>query len=284
MDGANMNAQVGLTSPGHIGADVCHLNLHKTFCIPHGGGGPGMGPIGVAAHLADFLPGHPVTNLGGEAPIGAVSAAAWGSASILPISWMYIRTMGEPGLTESTKAAILNANYIAKRLSPHYPVVYTGKNGLVAHECIIDVRQFKDTAGVSVDDVAKRLMDYGFHAPTMSWPVAGTLMIEPTESESRAEIDRFCDALIAIRDEIRRIEKGALDRANNPLVNAPHTLDDIAGTAWDRPYGIAEAVFPVSTLREDKYWPPVNRIDQVYGDRNLVCSCLPPEAYKEAAE
>jgi glycine dehydrogenase len=284
MDGANLNALVGLCRPGSFGPDVAHLNLHKTFCIPHGGGGPGVGPIGVAAHLASYLPGHPVVPEGGPKGVGAVSAAPWGSAGILPISWTYIALMGGEGLTKATQVAILNANYVAKRLSPHYPVVYTGKNGLVAHECIIDVRMFKDTAGVAVEDVAKRLMDYGFHAPTMSWPVAGTLMIEPTESESRAEIDRFCDALIAIREEIRRVETGALDRANNPLVNAPHTLDDIAGAAWDRPYGIAEAVFPVASLREDKYWPPVNRIDQVYGDRNLVCSCPPPEAYKEAAE
>jgi glycine dehydrogenase len=284
MDGANLNALVGLCVPGRFGPDVAHLNLHKTFCIPHGGGGPGVGPIGVAAHLAPFLPGHTVVPEGGPKSMGAVSAAPWGSASILPISWAYIALMGGEGLTKATQVAILNANYVAKRLSPHYPVVYTGAHGLVAHECIIDVRMFKDTAGVAVDDVAKRLMDYGFHAPTMSWPVAGTLMIEPTESESRAEIDRFCDALIAIREEIRRIETGALDRDNNPLKNAPHTLDDIASGAWERPYSIEEAVFPVAALREDKYWPPVNRIDQVYGDRNLVCSCLPPEAYQAAAE
>jgi glycine dehydrogenase len=284
MDGANLNALVGLCQPGSFGPDVAHLNLHKTFCIPHGGGGPGVGPIGVGTHLAPFLPGHPVVSEGGPKGVGAVSAAPWGSAGILPISWAYIALMGGEGLTKATQVAILNANYIAKRLSPHYPVVYTGTHGLVAHECIIDVRMFKDSAGIAVDDVAKRLMDYGFHAPTMSWPVAGTLMIEPTESESRAEIDRFCDALIAIREEIRRIEKGALDRDNNPLVNAPHTLDDIAGAAWGRPYSIEEAVFPVSSLREDKYWPPVNRIDQVYGDRNLVCSCPSPDDYREAAE
>jgi glycine dehydrogenase len=284
MDGANLNALVGLCRPGSFGPDVAHLNLHKTFCIPHGGGGPGVGPIGVGAHLAPFLPGHPVVPEGGPKGVGAVSAAPWGSAGILPISWAYIALMGGEGLTKATQVAILNANYIAKRLSPHYPVVYTGTHGLVAHECIIDVRMFKESAGIAVDDVAKRLMDYGFHAPTMSWPVAGTLMIEPTESESRAEIDRFCDALIAIREEIRRIEKGDLDRGNNPLVNAPHTLDDIAGVAWDRPYSIEEAVFPVSSLREDKYWPPVNRIDQVYGDRNLMCSCPSPADYREAAE
>jgi glycine dehydrogenase len=284
MDGANLNALVGLCRPGSFGPDVAHLNLHKTFCIPHGGGGPGVGPIGVGGHLAPFLPGHPVVPEGGPKGVGAVSAAPWGSAGILPISWAYIALMGGEGLTKATQVAILNANYIAKRLSPHYPVVYTGTHGLVAHECIIDVRMFKESAGIAVDDVAKRLMDYGFHAPTMSWPVAGTLMIEPTESESRAEIDRFCDALIAIREEIRRVETGALDRDNNPLVNAPHTLDDIAGAAWDRPYSIEEAVFPVSSLREDKYWPPVNRIDQVYGDRNLICSCPSPDDYREAAE
>ncbi len=284
MDGANLNALVGLCSPGRFGPDVAHLNLHKTFCIPHGGGGPGVGPIGVAAHLAPFLPGHAVVPEAGPRGVGAVSAAPWGSAGILPISWAYIALMGAEGLTKATQVAILNANYIAKRLSPHYPVVYTGAHGLVAHECIIDVRMFKDSAEVAVDDVAKRLMDYGFHAPTMSWPVAGTLMIEPTESESRAEIDRFCDAMIAIREEIRRIETGKLDRANNPLKKAPHTLDDIASADWDRPYSIEEAVFPVAALREDKYWPPVNRIDQVYGDRHVICSCPPPDAYKEAAE
>ena len=284
MDGANLNALVGLCTPGQFGPDVAHLNLHKTFCIPHGGGGPGVGPIGVAAHLAPYLPGHPVVPECGPKGVGAVSAAPWGSASILPISWAYIALMGAEGLTKATQVAILNANYIAKRLSPHYPVVYTGAHGLVAHECIVDVRMFKDSADVAVDDVAKRLMDYGFHAPTMSWPVAGTLMIEPTESESRAEIDRFCDAMIAIREEIRRIETGKLDRKDNPLKNAPHTLDDIVSADWKRPYSIEEAVFPVSSLREDKYWPPVNRIDQVYGDRHLMCSCLPPEAYQEAAE
>ena len=283
MDGANLNALVGLCKPGEFGPDVAHLNLHKTFCIPHGGGGPGVGPIGVAAHLAPYLPGHVVVPECGPKGVGAVSAAPWGSAGILPISWAYIALMGADGLTKATQTAILNANYIAKRLRPHYPVVYTGEDGLIAHECIIDVRMFKDSADVTVDDVAKRLMDYGFHAPTMSWPVAGTLMIEPTESESRAEIDRFCDALIAIREEIRRIEAGELDPSDNPLKNAPHTVDDIAGD-WDRGYMVEEAVFPVKSLREDKYWPPVNRIDQAYGDRHLVCSCLPPEAYEQAAE
>jgi glycine dehydrogenase len=283
MDGANLNALVGLCSPGAFGPDVAHLNLHKTFCIPHGGGGPGVGPIGVAAHLAPYLPGHSVVPEGGPKGVGAVSAAPWGSAGILPISWAYIALMGAGGLTKATQVAILNANYIAKRLRPHYPVVYTGADGLVAHECIIDARMFKSTADVTVDDIAKRLMDFGFHAPTMSWPVAGTLMIEPTESESRAEIDRFCDAMIAIREEIRQIEAGKVDRADNPMKNAPHTLDDITGD-WERPYSITEAVFPVDSLREDKYWPPVNRIDQVYGDRHLVCSCPPLDAYQEAAE
>jgi glycine dehydrogenase len=275
MDGANMNAQVGLTSPGFIGADVCHLNLHKTFCIPHGGGGPGMGPIGVAAHLADFLPGHPVTNLGGEEPIGAVSAAAWGSASILTISWMYIRTMGEPGLTEATQAAILNANYIAKRLVNHFPTLYRA-NGLVAHECILDLRAFKAT---TAEDVAKRLMDFGFHAPTLSWPVAGTLMVEPTESEPRAELDRFCDAMIAIHAEMQAVEKGAIDKTNNPLKQAPHTGDVIASDNWNRPYSREQAAFPVPGLKDFKFWPACGRVDNVFGDRNLVCSCVGMEAY-----
>jgi glycine dehydrogenase len=275
MDGANMNAQVGLTSPGFIGADVCHLNLHKTFCIPHGGGGPGMGPIGVAAHLADFLPGHPVTNLGGEQPIGAVSAAAWGSASILTISWMYIRTMGEPGLTEATQAAILNANYIAQRLVNHFPTLYRA-NGLVAHECILDLRGFKAT---TAEDVAKRLMDFGFHAPTLSWPVAGTLMVEPTESEPRAELDRFCDAMIAIHAEMQAVETGAIDKTNNPLKQAPHTGDVIASDNWSRPYSREQAAFPVPGLKDFKFWPACGRVDNVFGDRNLVCSCAGMEAY-----
>jgi len=275
MDGANMNAQVGLTSPGYIGADVCHLNLHKTFCIPHGGGGPGMGPIGVAAHLADFLPGHPVTNLGGEDPIGAVSAAAWGSASILPISWMYIRTMGEPGLTEATQAAILNANYIAKRLEHHFPTLYRA-NGLVAHECILDLRQFKAT---TAEDVAKRLMDFGFHAPTLSWPVAGTLMVEPTESEPKSELDRFCDAMIAIHAEMQAVETGAIDKVLNPLKQAPHTGDVIAAGQWDRPYTREQAAFPVPGLKDFKFWPACGRVDNVFGDRNLICSCAGMEAY-----
>jgi glycine cleavage system P protein (glycine dehydrogenase) len=283
MDGANLNALVGLCLPGAFGPDVAHLNLHKTFCIPHGGGGPGVGPIGVGAHLAAFLPGHSVVPEAGPDGIGAVAAAPWGSASILPISWAYIAMMGGDGLTRATQVAILNANYIAKRLAAHYPVVYTGAHGLVAHECIIDIREFKDTAGITVDDVAKRLMDYGFHAPTMSWPVAGTLMIEPTESESLAEIDRFCDAMIAIRAEIKAIESGDWDQEDNPMRQAPHTPEDIAAE-WTRGYSIERAVFPVASLRADKYWPPVNRIDQAYGDRNLVCSCPPLEAYQDAAD
>ncbi|MDJ0704930.1 MAG: aminomethyl-transferring glycine dehydrogenase [Leptolyngbyaceae cyanobacterium MO_188.B28] len=280
MDGANMNAQVGLCRPGDFGADVCHLNLHKTFCIPHGGGGPGVGPIGVKAHLAPFLPGHSLTpELGGEHSLGAVSSAPWGSASILPISWMYIAMMGQAGLKQATEIAILNANYLAHRLEGHYPILYKGAQGRVAHECIIDVRHFKKTAGVTVDDVAKRLIDYGFHPPTMSWPVAGTLMVEPTESESKEELDRFCDAMIAIREEIRELEEGRMDPENNLLKNAPHTADDLAAEDWNRPYSRQRAVFPSEWTRENKFWPAVGRIDQAYGDRNLVCSCLPMEAY-----
>jgi glycine dehydrogenase len=278
MDGANMNAQVGLTRPGEIGADVCHLNLHKTFCIPHGGGGPGMGPIGVAAHLTAYLPGHPLAAPGAQ-PVGAVSAAPWGSASILPISFAYIAMMGEEGLRRATQAAILGANYIAHRLAPHFPVLYTGQNGRVAHELILDCRGFKKTAGIEAEDIAKRLMDYGFHAPTMSFPVPGTLMVEPTESESKAELDRFCDAMIAIRQEIAAIEGGQMDRANNPLKNAPHTAAAVTGTEWDRPYSREQAAYPAPWLRIHKYWPPVARVDNAYGDRNLVCSCPPLEAY-----
>jgi len=270
MDGANMNAQVGLTSPGFIGADVCHLNLHKTFCIPHGGGGPGVGPIGVAAHLVEFLPGHNVVNLGGESPIGAVSAAPWGSASILTISWMYIAMMGADGLTEATKFAILNANYISKRLEKHFPTLYKNHN-LVAHECILDLRAFKAT---TAEDVAKRLMDYGFHAPTLSWPVAGTLMVEPTESESQYELDRFCDAMISIHAEMTAVENGAADAKNNLLKNAPHTADQIASDNWNRPYSREAAAFPANGLLDYKFWPPVARIDNVFGDRNPVCSCV----------
>ncbi|WP_132255128.1 aminomethyl-transferring glycine dehydrogenase [Methylobacterium segetis] len=278
LDGANLNALVGLARPGDIGADVSHLNLHKTFCIPHGGGGPGMGPIGVKAHLIPFLPGDPRS---GEA--GAVSAAPYGSASILPISWSYCLLMGGRGLTQATRVAILNANYIARRLSGAYPILYAGRNGRVAHECIVDVRPFQKSAGISVDDIAKRLIDCGFHPPTMSWPVAGTLMIEPTESETKAEIDRFCDAMLAIREEIRAIEEGRSDPRNNPLKNAPHTVQDLIGP-WERPYSREAACFPAGTLGIDKYWPPVNRVDNAYGDRNLMCSCPPPEAYGEAAE
>ncbi|MFM7449455.1 MAG: aminomethyl-transferring glycine dehydrogenase [Leptolyngbyaceae cyanobacterium] len=278
MDGANMNAQVGLCRPADFGADVCHLNLHKTFCIPHGGGGPGMGPIGVAAHLVPFLPSHPVIEMGGKQGIGPISAAPWGSASILPISWMYIAMMGGEGLTQATKVAILNANYIAKRLEGHYPVLYKGANGLVAHECIIDLRQFKKTAEIEVDDIAKRLIDYGFHPPTVSWPVAGTIMVEPTESESKQELDRFCDAMIAIREEIRQIEEGKADRHNNLLKNAPHTAM-VLTEDWNYPYSRQQAVYPTQWTREGKFWPAVGRIDQAYGDRHLVCTCLPMAAY-----
>ncbi|MEP0846027.1 MAG: aminomethyl-transferring glycine dehydrogenase [Phycisphaerae bacterium] len=284
MDGANMNAQVGLCRPGDIGADVCHLNLHKTFCIPHGGGGPGMGPIAVAAHLAPFLPGHPVVRCGGAKAIGPVSAAPWGSASILPISWMYIGLMGEAGLRKATQAAILNANYMARRLAPHYPIVYTGRGGRVAHEFILDLREFKKTAGIEPEDVAKRLMDYGFHAPTMSWPVAGTLMIEPTESEPKRELDRLCDALIAIREEIRAVETGRWPREDNPLVNAPHTAAATTATEWPHPYTREQAAFPAAWVRENKFWPPVGRIDNVYGDRHLFCTCPAVEAVAPTAE
>jgi glycine dehydrogenase len=279
MDGANMNAQVGLCRPGDIGADVCHLNLHKTFCIPHGGGGPGMGPIGVATHLVPFLPGHPVTKLGGKHSIGPISAAPYGSASILAIPWVYIALMGGDGLTKATKVAILNANYMAKRLEKHYPVLYTGKNGTIAHEFIIDVRPFKDTAGIEANDVAKRLMDFGFHAPTMSFPVAGTLMIEPTESESKVELNRFCDAMIAIRAEIQDIADGRVPRHDNPLKNAPHTADAVTATDWTHPYSREQAAFPTPWTRESKFWPAVARIDQAYGDRNLICSCPPMDTY-----
>lgn len=279
MDGANLNAQVGLCRPGDIGADVCHLNLHKTFCIPHGGGGPGMGPIGVAAHLASFLPKHPVIEVGGEQGIGAIASAPWSSASILPISWVYIALMGASGLEKATKVAILNANYIAKRLEAYYPILYKGKNGLVAHECILDLRQFKRSADIDVDDIAKRLIDYGFHPPTVSWPVAGTIMVEPTESESQEELDRFCEAMVAIREEIREIELGQVDKANNVLKNAPHTISDLTASDWDRPYSREQAVYPTDAVKKHKFWAAVNRIDQAYGDRNLVCSCLPMAAY-----
>ena len=279
MDGANMNAQVGLCRPGDIGADVCHLNLHKTFCIPHGGGGPGMGPIGVAKHLAPFLPGHPVVKIGADQASGAVSAAPFGSASILTISWMYCVMMGSEGLKRATEMAILNANYVAHRLAPHFPVLYKGKKGMVAHECIVDVRSFKASAGIEVEDVAKRLMDYGFHAPTVSFPVAGTLMIEPTESESKAELDRFCDALIQIRDEIAKVEKGEWDKQNNPLKHAPHTQHVVTADEWTRPYSRQTAAFPAPWIKEFKFWPSVGRIDSAYGDRNLVCACPPTDSY-----
>ncbi len=283
MDGANMNAQVGLTSPGFIGADVCHLNLHKTFCIPHGGGGPGVGPIGVVKHLAPFLPGHAVINRESGVPLrnaGAVSAAPYGSASILVISWMYIRMMGADGLTDATKLAILNANYVAKQLEPHYPVLYRGASGLVAHECIIDCRGFKK-AGIEVEDIAKRLQDYNYHAPTMSWPVAGTLMIEPTESEGKVELDRFCDALIAIAGEIQAVANGEADKTNNVLKNSPHTSKVVCADKWERPYSRELAAFPTAWVREHKFWPAVGRVDNVYGDRNLVCSCVGMEAFAE---
>ena len=285
MDGANMNAQVGLTSPASIGADVCHLNLHKTFCIPHGGGGPGVGPIGVAAHLTGFLPNHPLrADAGPSTGIGPVSAAPFGSALILPIAYAYIRMMGAAGLKRATEVAILSANYIAGRLLGSYPILYAGPNGMVAHECIIDCRGFAAEAGVQVEDIAKRLQDYGYHAPTMSWPVAGTLMIEPTESESKAELDRFCDAMIAIRGEIAAIGEGRLDRADNPLKHAPHTAREVMADVWTHAYPRTQAAFPLPWVAASKYWPPVKRVDNVYGDRNLVCTCAPLEAYAEAAE
>jgi glycine dehydrogenase len=279
VDGANMNAMVGLCRPGDIGADVCHLNLHKTFCIPHGGGGPGMGPIGVAKHLAPFLPGHPVVATGGGTAIGPVSAAPWGSASILPISAMYILMMGGEGLTHATRIAILNANYLAKRLGPHFPVLYQGRNGTVAHECIVDPRGLKASTGVEVEDIAKRLMDYGFHAPTISFPVPGTLMIEPTESESKAELDRFAEALVGIRGEMADIANGTLPRDDNPLKRAPHTLESVVADDWKRPYSRERAAFPLPWVRERKFWPAVGRVDNAFGDRNLVCACPPVEEY-----
>jgi glycine dehydrogenase len=285
MDGANMNAQVGLTSPGTIGADVCHLNLHKTFAIPHGGGGPGVGPIAVAAHLAPYLPGHvalraesQISNL--KSPMGAVASAPFGSASLLVIPWLYIRLMGPDGLTDATRIAILNANYVAARLAHHFPVLYRGAGGFVAHECILEFRPWKKH-GLEVDDVAKRLMDYGYHAPTMSFPVPGTLMIEPTESESKRELDRFCDALIAIHGEMAGVASGEADKLNNPLKHAPHTAAVVCADAWDRPYSRETAAFPDRWTRASKFWPAVGRVDNVYGDRNLVCSCAGLEAYAE---
>jgi glycine dehydrogenase len=275
IDGANMNAMVGLCAPGMFGGDVSHFNLHKTFCIPHGGGGPGVGPIGVKAHLAPFLPGHRMLENG----IAPVSAAPWGSASILPISWAYITLMGAQGLKQASQVAILNANYIVSRLAPHYPIMYTGTNGTVAHECIVDLRPLKDKTGITVDDVAKRLMDFSFHAPTMSFPVPGTLMIEPTESESKAELDRFCDAMIAIREEIRAVENGSIAAEDTALRHAPHTILDIT-EEWDRVYSREQAVFPIHALKSNKYWPPVGRVDNVYGDRNLICVCPPLSDYE----
>ncbi|HTK47984.1 MAG TPA: aminomethyl-transferring glycine dehydrogenase [Gemmatimonadaceae bacterium] len=283
MDGANMNAMVGLCRPAEIGADVCHLNLHKTFCIPHGGGGPGMGPIGVVERLAPFLPCNAVVKTGGAESHDAVSAAPWGSASILPISMMYIDLMGGDGLTYATKIAILNANYVAARLEPHYPVLYKGARGRIAHECIIDPRSLKASAGIDVEDISKRLMDYGFHAPTVSFPVPGTLMIEPTESEPKAELDRFCDALIAIREEVRAIERGTADRDDNPLRNSPHPMRAVVSDSWSHAYGREEAAFPAPWTRDHKFWPAVARVESAYGDRHLVCSCLPTDAYAEDA-
>jgi glycine dehydrogenase len=282
LDGANMNAMVGLCRPGDIGADVCHLNLHKTFCIPHGGGGPGVGPIAVAKHLAPFLPGNAVVASGGEHAIGGISSAPWGSASILPISLMYIMMMGAEGLTLATKVAILNANYVARALEKHYPVLYKGKNGTVAHECIVDPRGLKAASGIEVEDIAKRLMDYGFHAPTISFPVPGTLMIEPTESESKAELDRFVEALVAIRGEIDEVAKGTWPKTDNPLKNAPHTAEVVIADAWAHAYSRERAAFPLPWVRERKFWPAVGRVDNAWGDRNLVCSCPPMEEYAQA--
>jgi glycine dehydrogenase len=282
LDGANLNALVGLARPGVFGADVSHLNLHKTFCIPHGGGGPGVGPVAARAHLAPHLPNHPLVPEAGPATgCGPISAAPWGSAGILPISWAYVTMMGGAGLTEATQVAILNANHVARRLAPHYPILFTGDHGLVAHECILDLRPLTQRSGVTVEDVAKRLVDHGFHAPTMSFPVAGTLMVETTESEGLAEIDRFCDAMIAIRGEIERVADGTWPRDDNPLRNAPHTAEAIAAEPWEHPYTRAEAAWPVGASRLDKYWPPVGRIDGAHGDRNLVCACPPIEAYED---
>jgi glycine dehydrogenase len=280
MDGANMNAQVGLTSPGNIGADVCHLNLHKTFAIPHGGGGPGMGPICVNDKLKPFLPGHPLIKTGGEHAVPAVSSAPWGSALILLISYAYIKMLGAQGVTDATRYAILNANYLKAKLEPHYPILYVGSEGMVAHEMILDCREFKRTAGIEVGDIAKRLMDYGFHAPTVSFPVAETLMVEPTESENKAELDRFIEAMISIRHEIAEIENGKADKADNVLKMAPHTCEEISADVWNHGYGREKAAFAVHGLRDWKYWPTVSRVDNAFGDRNLVCTCPPIEAYE----
>jgi len=281
LDGANLNAQVGICRPGAYGIDVCHLNLHKTFSIPHGGGGPGVGPIAVANHLVPFLPGHSIVNCGGSKGISAVSAAPFGSAGILPISWMYIRMMGFDGLRKASSIAILSANYLAKKLDPYYSVLFKDPNGLVAHECILDLRPLKTQIGIDVEDVAKRLMDYGFHAPTISWPVAGTLMVEPTESESLSELDRFCDAMIAIRGEIDQIKHGKIDPVNNPLKQSPHTLKEVTSDDWDRPYSRKQAAFPLSGQEKNKFWPSVSRINNAYGDRNLICSCPSVEELEE---
>jgi glycine dehydrogenase len=283
MDGANMNAQVGLTSPGMIGADVCHLNLHKTFAIPHGGGGPGMGPIGVAAHLAPYLSNHKVVNVNKERIGTAVSAAPWGSASILLISYGYICMLGSEGVTNATKYAILNANYMKARLEDHYPILYKGKNGHVAHEMILDCRAFKQSAGIEATDIAKRLIDYGFHAPTVAFPVAGTLMVEPTESESKAELDRFVDAMIAIRQEIKALEDGLADKHDNVLMNAPHTAEEVMADIWSHPYSRKEAAYPASWVADNKFWPFVKRVDNAYGDRNLICTCPDISEYEQAA-
>ena len=280
MDGANMNAMVGLCKPGEIGADVCHLNLHKTFCIPHGGGGPGMGPIGVAEHLLDFLPSNPLDDYKSNSHTGPVSASNWGSSSILPISWAYIAMMGPDGLTEATKIAILNANYIAKKLSKHYTILYTGKSGNVAHECILDTRELLSNAGLVIDDIAKRLMDYGYHAPTMSWPVPNTLMVEPTESESKIELDQFCDAMISIKSEIDKVRESG-SSSDNPLSGAPHTAIEIASSEWSHPYSRELAAYPIGYLKNHKFWPSVSRIDNTWGDKNLICSCLNVETYME---
>jgi glycine dehydrogenase len=281
VDGANLNALVGLAQPGRFGADVSHLNLHKTFCIPHGGGGPGVGPVGVRSHLAPYLPNHPLApEAGPETGVGPISGAPFGSASILPISWAYVRLMGGAGLTRATQTAVLSANYIAARLRKHYPVLYSGHDGVVAHECILDLRELTRATGVTVDDVAKRLIDYGFHAPTMSFPVAGTLMVEPTESEDLREIDRFCDAMVAIRAEIEQVARGEVPVADSVLRHAPHTAFSLAGE-WDHPYDRQTAAFPPGVDRLSKYWPPVRRIDGAFGDRNLVCACPPPEAFEE---
>ncbi len=285
LDGANLNALLDVAFPGRFGADVCHMNLHKTFCIPHGGGGPGVGPVGVAEHLAPFLPGHPMSDkVGGEQAIGAVSGAPWGSAGILPISWMYITLMGAEGLEKATKVAVLNANYVAHRLRAGYDILYSGENGRVAHECIVDTRPIVEDAGIGVDDIAKRLIDYGFHAPTMSFPVPGTLMVEPTESESKAELDRFCDAMLQIREEARKVANGTWPASDNPLVNAPHTMRHLTAEKWRHPYSRDLAAFPMPAQRAEKYWAPVGRVDNVQGDRHLVCTCPPVEAYREAAE